>query len=246
MAKFKSFCYGFLMVNLLWWLLALSMSRPIVPAPLAVYANLGRVFREHGMVLHIGHSMWRLFSSLFISLLLGLILGLAMARSKFWDKVLDPFIYFTYPIPKISLLPVVMVLFGLGDLSKVTMIVMIVVFQVIINVRDGVRAIPNESYQILHCLGAPKWRLFTKITFPAALASIISSLRVALGTGLSILFFIENYGTRLGVGYYILNAWSRMNWVDMYSGIVVLSGLGFAFFLLLDLIEAHFLKWRES
>ena len=245
MGKWRKFLYGFLLVNGFWLLFSWWMDRTILPSPLAVYANLLHLFTRQQMFRHIGHSLWRIFASLGISTLLGLFLGLLMAQSRFWNKLIDPFIYFTYPIPKISLLPAVMLLFGMGDGSKIIMIVLIVSFQIIINVRDSIRNIPKESYHILLCLGAGKWRLFWEVTLPAALSSVLSSIRVALGTTMSILFFTENYGTRFGMGFFIMDSWMRINYVQMYGGIVVLSAVGFLMFTGLDLLEERFLKWRD-
>jgi len=244
--NWKSFFCGFLTVNILWFLAACFINSPILPTPLAVYQNLLRLFLEQGMLLHLGHSLFRMFNGLLISILLGLILGLIMAQSPFWNKILNPFIYFTYPIPKIALLPAVMLLSGLGDASKIIMITLIITFQIIINVRDSVKAIPKETYHILLCLGASQEKLFKEVTLPSALSSILSSVRVALGTTLSILFITETYGTRFGMGFYIMDAWMRVNYIDMYGGIVVLSALGFGLFLMIDLVEAIVLQWRKN
>ena len=244
--KWKSFIYGFLSLNLLWLIGHYIIDRPILPSPIVVYGNLDRLFLEQQLLTHIGQSLYRIFLSLIISVIIGLILGLLMAQSNFWNKILNPFIYFTYPIPKIALLPVILLLFGLGDASRITMIVLIIVFQIIINVRDSIRDIPSATYDILRCLGASKWTLFKEITLPAAFSPLLSSIRVALGTAMSILFITETNGTRIGLGAYINAASLRVNYVDMYGGIVVLSALAFLIFLIIDFIEDIFLKWREK
>lgn len=244
-SKWTSFLYGFLSINTAWLIAAYFVDRPILPSPLDVYANLGRLLDQQ-IFMHLGYSLFRMFAGLFFAIVIGLAVGLLMAQSPFWNKLLNPILYFTYPIPKISLLPAVMLLFGLGEASKIIMIVLIIVFQIIVSVRDSVKDIPKETYHILICLGASKWKLFKEITLPAALSSILSSIRVALGTALSILFFTEVYGTQFGMGFYIMNAWMRVNYIDMYAGIVVLSLLGFLLFILIDTIEDIFLKWRKD
>lgn len=245
MINWKNFFYGFILVNVLWLLAAYMMNATVLPMPLLVYRNIGRLFLEHQMWRHMVYSLFRIFSGIFLSVLFGLIFGLIAAQSKIGGKILNPFIYFTYPIPKIALLPAVMLLFGLGEVSKILMIVLIIVFQMAINVRDGIRSIPDENYYILRCLGASTWRLFKEVTLPAALSQILSSTRVALGTAMSILFITETFGTRFGMGFYIMDAWMRINYIDMYGGIVVLSFVGFVLFLLVDVLESIFLRWQN-
>jgi len=242
--KWKDFLFGFISIILLWYMVSLLINKPILPSPIRVLANVHSLATQE-IYIHLGYSLIRIFAGIAISVFIGLLLGVLMGQSKRWNKILNPIIYFTYSIPKISLLPAVMLIFGLKESSKIIMIVLIIVFQIIIAVRDSVKDIPKETYYILRCLGANKWREFKEITLPAALSSILSSIRIALGTAISILFFTEIYGTEYGMGYYIMDAWMRINYLDMYSGIIVLSLLGFILFLLIDLIEMTFLRWRN-
>lgn len=240
--KVKSFIYGFILVHLLWLCGTHFIDERLIPSPFIVYARMDIAFLN-SMTSHIGASLWRLFLGLSISIILGLCLGLLMARTKFGDILLNPLMYFLYPIPKMAFLPVIMIVFGLGNPTTITMIVLIIVFQVMINVRDGINSIPIESYHILLALGANSWQLFKNITFPAALSSILSSIRVALGTATAILFITETHGTRHGMGFYIMDSFSRINYIDMYAGIVILSLVAFVLFLFVDILDSTLLKW---
>jgi len=242
--KIKSFAYGFLLLHALWFLGTYFVNERLIPSPFIVYANIDIEFWL-SMIQHIIHSLWRLLLAMSISVILGLILGLLMSQSKIVGKLLNPFIYFTYPIPKMAFLPVTMVLLGLGNPTIITMIILIVVFQIIINVRDGINSIPEENYQTLLVLGANKWQLFKDVTLPAALSQILSSTRVALGTAIAILFITEANGTRYGLGHFIMNASNTLNYVDMFSGIVVLSILAFLLFLIVDTLDTVFMKWNR-
>jgi len=157
--------------------------------------------------------------------------------------VLAPVIYLIYPIPKVALLPVFMVLFGLGEESKILMIFFIVVFQVTVAVRDGVKEIPQETYYSLYSLGASKIAVFREILIPASLPKILTSLRVAMATAVSVLFFTETFGTQYGMGYFIMDAWMRVNYPEMYSGILALSITGLLLFGLIDYAETRLCRW---
>ena len=242
--KMKNFLYGFVLVHLLWLYGTHFVDDRLIPPLQTVYARMDADFLW-SMLTHTRYSLWRLFFGLLLSLVLGLFLGVLMARSTLFAKLLNPLMYFLYPIPKMAFLPVVMLTFGLGTPTTVAMIVLIVVFQIMVNVRDGVNAIPVENYHTLLVLGASKWQMFKDVTFPAALSQILSSTRVALGTATAILFITETHGTRHGLGFYIMDAFNRLNYVDMYAGIVVLSLVAFLLFVLVDALDAFLLKWSK-
>lgn len=241
--RIKLFLQGFVMVNVLWYVLAVIVDLHVLPTPTEVYLNLGNLY-DTRLHIHILASLYRVVLGIAISLLLGVSTGLLMAYSKTWNRILNPLVYFTYPVPKTALLPVVMLLFGLGDTSKVIIIVLIVVFQVIIAVRDAALNIPSETYNPIRSLGASKLQIFRYITFPAIMPELLTNLRLSIGTALSILFFAEGYGTQLGIGYYILDAWTRIDYMGMYAGIVAISLFGFVLFVLTDILEEAVCKWK--
>ncbi|MGO3732383.1 MAG: ABC transporter permease [Vagococcus sp.] len=235
---------SFLILNSLWWLASQLIHQTMLPSPLAVYAHFGDMDLSL-MGLHVYNSLIRLGWGMFLATGIGFLFGLLMGQSEKWNYYLDPIIYLTYPIPKIALLPIIMLLFGLGNVSKIILITLIVVFQVILSVRDGIKSIPPSYYQNLTVLGATDWQKFYTITLPAALASILSALRIALGTAIAILFFTEVYGTQYGLGFFVMDAWARLDYLDMYCGILVLSGVAFLLFQLIDVLERRLLKWRQ-
>lgn len=241
--KIGLFLQGFIMVNALWYLLAVIVDTRVIPTPIEVYLNMNNLY-DSRLHIHILVSLYRVICGVGISLLLGVSTGLLMAYSKFWNKVLNPLVYFTYPVPKTALLPVAMLLFGLGDASKVVLIVLILVFQVIIAVRDAVLNISEETYNPIRSLGASRLQIFRYITIPAILPAMLTNLRLSIGTALSILFFAEGYGTQFGIGYYILDAWTRIDYIGMYAGIVAISLFGFILFVLTDILEDAVCKWK--
>ena len=176
----------------------------------------------------------------------GLPLGVLMGWSRPADRLLAPLVYLTYPTPKIALLPVIMLLFGLGDISKTVMLFLILVFQIVIAVRDGIRAVPEEVFYPLASLGAPFRVILREVLLPASLPKFMTAIRVAMATAISVLFFTETFGTQYGMGYFIMDAWLRVNYLEMYSGIVVLSGMGLVLFVALDLAERHFCRWQYN
>ncbi len=245
MNKIKDFIIGFLMIHIFWLISALLLNLHALPGPILVYSRMGEVIKGD-IFLHIFASLGRIAAGLIISLAIGLPLGILMAKSPKWNKVLHPVIYFSYPIPKTALLPVAMLLLGLGNGSKILIMVLTMVFQIIITVRDAVTDIPAEIYQVGKSAGLPQNYLLRHVTLPAILPELFTGLRISTGTAMAILFIVEAYGTKAGVGYYILDSWSRINYPQMYGGIVVIAVLGAMLFLMIDLLADNVCKWNRK
>jgi len=240
-----SYLRVFVILLLLWQALSLALKLPFIPSPADIFANLYGIFVSD-IAAHALFSLWRAFAGILLSIFIGVPLGLCMGFYKAWDRLLSPVAYFVYPIPKIALLPLVMLIFGLGEASKIIMITFIIVFQVIVASRDAVKSIPKETFYSLRSLGAGNLDIFKKAVIPASLPGLLTSLRVSLGTALSVLFFTETFGTMYGMGYFIMDSWMRVNYVDMFSGILVLSVVGFLLFLLIDILERVLCPWKSK
>ncbi|MDR2948523.1 MAG: ABC transporter permease [Prevotella sp.] len=235
---------GFVLFNIIWYILAIWLQLKALPLPAEVYAGYSKAF-ENGILDHSFASLRRIVYSIGISLGIALVLGLWMGYNKRANKLLGPMIYFSYPIPKLALLPIIMTLFDLGETSKIIIVVLIIVFQLIITIRDAVKNISKESYYVLISFGASSLQKMRHITLPAILPETFSSLRVALGIATSALFFIETFGTDKGLGFYITDSQMRVDYIQMYFGIIVLSLIGFVLFLIVDLLDNIFCRWKN-
>jgi len=242
--KIKSFAIGLLLVSILWYVAYVVIDRNVMPNPIVVLRAMPTLL-EHNIIAHLLLSLQRVFIGLLFSMIIGLVFGILAADKKI-SKILTPFIYFTYPIPRVAFLPVIMLVFGLRDVSKIIMIVLVVVFPIIIVVRDSVKDIPKETYNSLICLGASRIQVFFLVTLPWAASGFLSTMRISLGTAVAILFFTETYGTTYGMGFFILDMWRRINYVMMFAGIVVLSMSGFLMFVCIDVLEDVLLKWKKT
>ena len=240
----RSYLFGAGFLLFLWWGIALLLDLPVIPAPDKVLLKLVHIFSQ-SVAVHAGFSLWRIAAGLLLAVLIGYPVGVIMGYFPRADRFLAPLVYLTYPIPKIALLPILMLLAGVGEFSKILMIFLIIVFQVVIAVRDAIRTIPVETYYPLYSLGASVRQIFCEVIFPASLPKFITAVRVAMATAVSVLFFTETFGTQYGMGYYIMDAWLRVNYLDMYAGIVVLSLTGLLLFELIDMAEYVTCRWRR-
>ena len=241
----RMFACGIFLCLAFWWTVAQLLQMPVIPSPELVLLRLVQKFPDT-IAVHVGYSLLRIVLGLLAAVAVGYPVGIVMGYFPRVNRLLAPTLYLTYPVPKIALLPVAMLLFGVGEASKLLLIFLIIVFQVVVAVRDAVAAIPSETYAPLRVLGAAFPQIVRHIIVPASLPKFITAVRVAMATAISVLFFTETFGTRYGIGYYIMDAWLRVNYLDMYAGIVVLSMMGLLLFILLDWTERRLCAWNRQ
>lgn len=239
-----SILVGFFIFNALWHTAAVTLQLDALPAPLRVYADWEKALASN-ILLHATSSLYRVLISLGVALFIALCIAIPMGLHRFTNNCFGPLLYFSYPIPKLALLPIVMILLGIGDGAKITVIVLIIVFQLIISIRDAIMSIPAETYALLTALGANPWEKFRHITWPATLPTLLSSVRVSIGIALSALFFTETFGTTHGLGFYITDCWMRRDYLQMYFGIILLAFMGLALFVILDILERVLCRWKD-
>ena len=238
----KKTLYGSGVVLILWYIMHIFIKSNIIPGPYETIVTFVTLL-QGDLLLHVATSLFRITAAVLISMLIGLPLGLWTGLSKQADAILSPVLYILYPIPKIAFLPVFMLLFGLGDSSKIILIVTIIIFQIMLAARDGVKEIPGELYFSVRSLGLNRLQIYKDLVVPAVLPKIISALRISIGVSIAALFFGENFATTYGIGYFIMNCWIMVDYVQMFAGILALSLMGMLIFKIIDLLERRLCPW---
>lgn len=235
---------GVVSFNLIWWLCALIFQNRALPSPIDVYSTLPGAW-SNGMFTHAVASLRRIVVGTLIALIIALSGGILTGLDKRANRLLNPLLYLSYPVPKLALLPVVMIVFGIGENTKVIMIVLIIVFQLMISIRDSIRNIKKENFHVLSSLGATSLQHIRHVVLPGILPDMLSALRVTVGIATSVLFVTETFGTDKGLGFFIVDAWMRIDYLTMYAGIVMISIIGFLLFMVIDVADAVFCKWSK-
>ncbi len=235
---------GLVSFNLIWWIVAIIFQNKALPNPIDVYSTLPSTMAD-GMLGHSLSSFRRIIYGTSISLFIALLVGILTGLSKRANRLLNPLLYLSYPIPKLALLPIVMIVFGIGETTKVVMIILIIVFQLTISIRDSIRHINKENFYVLTSLRASNWQYISHVVIPGVMPDVLSALRVTVGIATSVLFVTETFGTDKGLGFFIVDAWMRIDYLTMYAGIVMISLIGFLLFIIIDIIDAIFCKWNK-
>ncbi len=237
------FLYSCLIILIIWTVAYFWIGKSFMPSP---YETLIYLATHFGLIsLHLLTSLYRIFIAIVITAVLGSIVGMVTARHSRLDAWLSPLLYTLYPVPKIAFLPLLMLFFGLGNTSKIVLVSLILFFQIAISVRDSVKAIHPSYFLAIKSLGSTQGQVYQHVIVPAILPGLFTSLRISVGTSISVLFFAENFATQYGIGYYIMDAWLKLDYTGMFAGIVAISFMGGALFMLLDLLESKICKWHQ-
>lgn len=232
-----SMLVGLAMFLFLWQVLAWIVHRPVLPAP----AEVLPVFFSSlwgGLGLHLLASTVRVLGAIIVSVILAVPAGLGLGQFKQVDRIFSPLIAILYPIPKIVLLPVMYILVGISDLSKVLLIALILFFQILVVVRDEAAALHPELIQSVRSLGAGRKALFRYVYLPASLPAVLTAIRVSVGTAIAVLFIAEQSLTSYGLGYYIVvETYQVLRYPEMYAGILAMGFLGILLYLGIGAVE---------
>ncbi|HML24168.1 MAG TPA: ABC transporter permease [Aggregatilinea sp.] len=231
---------------LCWIALAAYLNRDIMPYPWHVIP----VFFEEmhkDLWMHTLASARRVLSAIAVSVVIATPVGLGLGQIRALNRIFSPLIALVYPIPKIVFLPVILVILGIGETSKVFLISIILFFQILVVVRDEAASIRPELLQSVRSLGAGRRALFRYVYVPASVPAVLTALRVSVGTAIAVLFIAEQYSTREGLGYYIVTlTWQRLRFDQMYAGILAMSLLGLVLYVVIDVLERIFGRWRYA
>ncbi|MFX4260657.1 ABC transporter permease [Pelotomaculum propionicicum] len=244
--KINDYIIAIFILLIIWEITSLWLNRPYFPGPWTALAafgqELGKDLGQHLLV-----STARVLVSLVTALLPAVLLGMVLGHVESLDRFAAPLIYLTYPVPKIIFLPLVVTLMGLGNLSKIFLIWIVVFFQILVTTRDASRQVSKSMVDSVLSLGACRRQIYYHVIFPACLPKILTALRISLGTAIAILFFSEtvaNTGGYGGIGYFVMEAWARLEWNDMFAGIIAMGIMGFVLYLFLDWLEKKICPWE--
>lgn len=210
-------------IILLWIILHAALGPTMIPAPAATLKLFFLLLIDGVLLKHAAASILRLTAGILSAMIIGIPLGILAGATKVGSRIIAPVVYLLYPLPKIAFLPVFMLLFGLGNLSKIILLFSVILLQIILAARDGVKEIPGIWLRIADVHKLSRTEKLLKLYLPSTAGRIFSALRVSTGIGMAVLFFAENYASHWGLGYFIMNNWIMINYQGMFAGIIMLG-----------------------
>jgi ABC-type nitrate/sulfonate/bicarbonate transport system permease component len=204
-----------------------------------LWAN--NVFPEHLAV-----TLRRMAVGYAAAAVLGVGLGLVMGRWQGVYDLFEPVVEFARPMPPVALIPVLILVLGIGDEMKVAIVLFASVFPVLLNTIDGVRGVHPTLLDVARTFRFSEADRLRKVILPAALPQIVAGLRISLAIALIVALVSEMIGATQGLGYFVLQAQRGLRIRDMYAAIVMLALLGFTLNGLFVLAESRVLAWHRA
>src|SRR5437588_1593728 len=220
--------------------------RRFIPAPSDIAQRFVKLIGNGELEWNVAVTLYRVFFGYIIGAVPAVAVGLLMAMFKPVRIFFDPLIASLFPIPKIALMPLLLLAFGFSDASKIALVAIAVFFPVIVNTYVGAANIDKIYWDVAKNYGASQTVMFTRIVFFGALPMIFAGLRIALAVSFVVLVAAEFVATKSGLGYLIWNSWELLQVDSMFVGIVTIGFLGLITSALFQEIERKVIPWKAE
>ena len=225
--RFVAVVVGILLLGAWEGAVRLSLLPPvIIPAPSAILATLASSFAGGEMLANFRLTMARLLGGLLLGGSVGLIVGLLMGWSQRLRGFFDPFVAVIHPLPKLALLPLLMVFFGLGEFPRVLVIAATSFFPMVLNAMAGVRQISPVHFDVARNHGASRWQMLRRVVIPGSLPMVLTGVRLAANLALITAVAVEMIAARSGLGAQLWLSWQVMRVDLLFATLFVIGAIG--------------------
>lgn len=216
------------------------------PAPTKVMVTLWEMVESGVLFSDLKISLYRIFGGFLLGAVPGLIIGLTMGLFPIVKAFLDPIVAATYPIPKLALMPLIMIIFGLTEFEKMVIIALGTFFLVLINTVAGVVNLDMIYWDVAKNYGASRKNYYLTVALPGAMPMIFAGIKLGMGMALLLIVAAEMNGASAGVGYRIWESYAIFNIPEMFVSFIVMSLLGYIFTVTLDELERVIIPWKHD
>lgn len=230
-----------------WWMLTRSSDSIFFPTPTDVLPAAWNDWLVDGetWTKNILPSVRRLLYGFFMSAAASITLGLALGRNRRFSEFIEPLIHFGRAVPPPALLPLLLIVLGIGDVQKVTLIALGVAPPILLNSIEGARSVETLQLDTAAAYQVSRWDRWTRVIFPAASPKVFAGLRVSMSLAVILMVISELVAATDGMGFRINSAARDFAYVDLWAGMVVLALLGIVLNIGLALVERRVLRWNR-
>ena len=216
------------------------------PPPTVVAAVLVERLATGDLASELLVTLARMVAAFALAAALGVPLGLVMGMVRPVRDAVEPYIAFIFPVPKIALLPFLLILLGVGEPAFVLTGASSAFFQIVISTLAGVQTMDPRLLEVGRNYGAHGARLFRTVILPAALPSIFTGLRLGLGLALVAVVAVEFIAAKSGLGHLVYRHWQMLSTPEMYAAFALVGALGLLLTRGLRLLQERVLTWQED
>lgn len=218
----------------------------ILPAPSSVLLTFEKLIRSGELAAHVSISLYRALMGFFLGAIIAVPHGILIAWFRTVEDLTNPLVELFRPIPAVALIPVAILWFGIGNVSKIVIIAFACYFPIILNTISGVRQVDVNLLKVARLFGANRMQTLTKIILPSALPFIMTGLRLGLAVALILLIVTEMIGANSGLGVMIVEAEHTFKTEKMFVGIFTIGFIGFFLNEVMVLVERRMTRWKRE
>jgi ABC-type nitrate/sulfonate/bicarbonate transport system permease component len=229
----------------IWEYYGRRMDRIFMAPPSAIFEAALELIRSGALAKALMQTLWPFAVGMALTVIVGTLLGIVMAQWRAVEYVLDPFINALYAIPRIALIPLIILWAGLEFVGKVSILVSVAIFPITVNTFSGIRDVRGAMLEVGRAYGATEWQIFWKIVLPAAVPFIMAGIRLAVGLAIIGIIVAEFFTAISGLGGMIVEYANVFATAKLFVPIIVIALVGVVLTELVMWLERRMSRWRQ-
>jgi NitT/TauT family transport system permease protein len=214
-----------------------------LPAPSRIAGSLGNMIGDGTLALHLVSTLTRIVMGLLVGATVGVLLGLLMGMSRRIRRVFDPIVAALHPIPRLAFFPLLIVLFGIGEVSKLAAVALGAFFPMLLNTVAGVRGMNPVHLELARSYGATRRQMFLRVLLPGSMPLMLTGLRLSANVAFHATIGVEMVGSRVGIGSLLWLSWQTFRIDQLYATLTVIATIGIGLATIIRWITVRGAPW---
>lgn len=217
-----------------------------LPAPSKIAASLGSMTADGTLVTHLTFTLTRIMGGLLVGATVGVLLGLLMGMSRRVRRLFDPIVAALHPIPRLAFFPLLIVLFGIGEVSKLAAVALGAFFPMLLNTVAGVRGMNPVHLELARSYGATRRQMFTLVLLPGSMPLMLTGLRLSANVAFHATIGVEMVGSRTGIGSLLWLSWQTFRIDQLFATLTVIATIGIGLATIIRWITLRGAPWMAE
>lgn len=227
--RYANYALGIVAFLILWNVLSSAMENPVIPSLKKVLSSFLNALSDEKFFANLSSTLKIVAIGIGISIVVGILFGMLNDLSKNLMEMASPIFESLRSVPAITLFPLILCLFGIGDISRISIIIWTAIPPIVISTTHGLREVDRSCVEAAQTFGANRWQILWQIKFPMALPETLNGIKIGIGTGFISVVTAEMLGASKGIGYMILWSTNSFRYADVYAYIIIVALLGLTF-----------------